>query len=147
MSCWSARELLAELGDGLLVGGDPGGGDRGQLLGGVDLELLEHQVVGDRGRLGLEVGDGVGSGGAQRGPEREGGEDHEHGEAQDPERSTGRPGGVWPRQRGRTGAQHKTDQFTARAGAGPAGPRAQVRGSWHGGFVGQGNVRRRWRER
>jgi hypothetical protein len=33
------------------------------LLGGVDLQPLEDQVTGDRRRLGLEPGDGVGAGG------------------------------------------------------------------------------------
>ena len=105
-------QLLVELGDGLLVGGHPGLGHRGLLLGGVLLELFQDQIVGDGGRLGLEIGDGVGPGGARRGPHGEHREDGEGGKAEDPDESTGRPRGVWPRQRGRTGVQHKAVQFT-----------------------------------
>ena len=105
-------DLLGQLSDGLLVGGHTTSSDRALLLGGIDLELLEHQVVRDGGGLGLQVGELVGAGRAQRRPDGEGGKDDEHGEEEGPDHSTGTSRCVWPRQRGRTGAQHKTDQFT-----------------------------------
>ena len=61
MACWSATQLLVQRGDGLLVRRHPGRGHRRLLLGGVDLELFEDQILGDGGRLGLQAGDGVGS--------------------------------------------------------------------------------------
>jgi hypothetical protein len=106
-------QLLAELGDGLLVGRHLGRGHRAHLPGRVDLELLEHQVVGDDGGLGPQIGDLVGSGRMELRPDGEGGEDDEHGKEEGPDDSTGGSRGVWPRRRGRTGAQHNTPNLRA----------------------------------
>ena len=113
-------QLLGDLGDGLGVRRHLGRRHRGLLAGGVHLELLEDQALGHGGRLGPEVGDGVGARRVHRRPEGEGGEEDEYGEEEGPERSTGRPRYVWPRHRGRTGATHKT----ANLPAGPCGPQA-----------------------
>jgi hypothetical protein len=73
------HKLPVEGGDGLLVGGQSGADHRGLLLCGIDLELFEYEVLGDSGRLGLQSGDGVGSGGMEPRPDGEGGEDDERG--------------------------------------------------------------------
>jgi len=123
-------QLLVQLGDGLRVTGHPGRGHRGLLAGGVDLELFEHQALGHGGRLGPEVADGIGAGGPERRPEGQACGDHEQGEAQGPERSTGPPRCVWPRQRGRSGAKHETTNLPAGRGGGQAAPDPLVRGVW-----------------
>ena len=120
-------QLLGDLGDGLGVGGHLGRRHRGLLPGGVHLELLEDQALGDGGGLGLEVGDRVRAGRAHRRPEGEGGEEDEYGEDEGPERSTGRPRYVWPRHRGRTGATHKTTNLPAGPGGAQAGQESLVR--------------------
>jgi hypothetical protein len=73
------NQLPVEGGNGFLVGRQPGAGHRGLLLVGIDLELFQHEILGDGGRLGLQSGDGVGSGGMEPRPDGEGGEDDERG--------------------------------------------------------------------
>ncbi len=71
-------QLAGDLGDGRGVGRHPGRGHRSLLAGGVDLELLEDQPLGDGGGLRAESRDLVGPRGTRADSTDRAGQGNQH---------------------------------------------------------------------
>ncbi len=99
-------DLLPDLPDRLTVGGHLGGRHGVLLLIGADLQLLLHQLLRHRPRLGLQIGDLVGPRGSERSGHREGGHHDEGREEKGRDRAPARPSCVWSRQRSEPGVKH-----------------------------------------
>jgi len=99
-------DRLPGLLDGLAVGGHLGGSHGVLLSIGADLQLLLHQLLRNRPRPGLQIGDLIGSGGSGRSDHRKGGRSDEGREEKGRDGAPARPSCVWSRQRSEPGVKH-----------------------------------------